>query len=1209
MDDLISYTIKGIVRGLPYYIKNKKNLDRILEPINALTINEKQCIVNSLVSQFDHTLPYNYVTNETELRSLSPFTFNADNNLVLNIRSVYGENVARYIFGYKPEAAVPNTFYMFSNLVPTNRFQDRSDYIYVDQSCYEKWLIPYEICEIAKSKNEALLTLPILLKHWEHFVDYMTSGEELKKRLISDLKRLNCNEYCERVQALQPSFYSQPAIDIESLGQKESYGVLYVHFLEEYYDLLRIRLNNDEIGLLLYKTIGETDLSNLNTKLPPLKSIQLGNVDNKGIKRVSFKDLPRPRDAPPAPPMPNFGISNLVPMNFKKPTQNWSSVTIQNPSNQNPSNQNPSNQNPSNQNPSNQSAFSQAMSKFVRPKDPPPSIPEKVLYIQKKGDSNYDDIPPKPKQDDSKRSLIEELTRFLKSKFSGGDSYTYKEDKDDVTKVDCGGFPDPELDFIKSSLPRLEKQSNSRLGSVDELKYRLFSNAKVGNFLNTPMFMKNARILHAILARNKHYFLEYKFKGYDIECFIVLDNVDIDAVRAYRTYFEMMRGLVFYMNENSSGSIASIPRENLMYIGLSVLTALNNFGYYVFRDLIAFRNYIDGFYTLTKRLNSDNTPVVSLYSSIHSVIHDFLDKTRVFVGGSEQGKAYDYHPHFNFFVHAYLLDVIRSHRKGEIREARYLSETMNNMPVKIFWDGISFDRLYNSFSLEKKYLYTVMYQTFFVDNKYEGSCFKTKYSSDMKDTRVVFLANEVTETLSVQQLLENLSNRVVRDMGREIDSNLLADELEKIFGNDVIRNIDKLKIVKDPSHVPVFIKAIQDKNLNLEPATVLEAILFFFAILEKLGFEVVKTFGKTNMKVVVKPAILRDNIARELRKYPDQAEMNQEFLERYGTMLERLFNQSSVEERGGSEINTEQTEIVISLPLQQAFTIDKDINADNVEKVFSSKEGILSKEIEDFNKGITLMINSNNISEDVIYRLVPYYIKEQIRLTSDLDESVDEKGGSSKIDSDVISIFLRRIEELSERSPMNNMLSEEDLTKAVDKFLQEKYIYSMDRLIPFYDNKISVGNGRDKAFLLLRHTLDTVNYMRTNMKIDLTDNIKMGLINIVRLKQNSDEYCYKVFIIIQYIRHMIEELYNKLKIQPENRTINFMEFSEFFKIINKKLKERDDKYKNIVSEKTLDYINKKLGTNYTSLPINSIDKTFLEIFDPEVKKVQLIKNP
>lgn len=1178
MDDLISYTIKGIVRGLPYYIKNKKNLDRILEPINVLTINEKQCIVNSLVSQFDHTLPYNYLTNETELRSLIPYTFNADNNLVLNIRSTYGENVSRYIFGYKPESAVPNTFYMFSNLLPTNKFQDRSDYIYVDQSCYEKWLIPYEICEIAKSKNEALLTLPILLKHWEHFLDYMTSGEELKRKIINDLKKLNCTEYCKKVEELQPSFYSQPLIDIESLGQKESYGVLYIHFLEEYYDLPRARLSNDEIGVLLYKTVGETDLSSLNTKLPPLQSIQLKDSDNKGFKHVTFKDYTRPSNPPPAPPMPNFGVSNLVPMNFKKPEQNWPNGSYP--------------------------------SKITRPKDPPPSVPEKILYLQKNGDinNNLNNITSKPKQDEGKRSLIEELTKFLKSKFSGGESYTYKEGKDDITKIDCGNFPDPELDFIKSTLPRLDKQSNSRLGSVDELKYRLFSNAKVGNFLNTPMFMKNARILHAILARNKHYFLEYKFKGYDIECFIVLDDVGIDSVRAYRTYFEMMRGLIFYMNENSSGSIASIPRENLMYIGLSVLTALSNFGYYVFGDLIAFRNYIDGFYTLTKRLNSDNTPVVSLYSSIHSVIHDFLDKTRVFVGGSEETKAYDYNPHFNFFCHAYLFDIIRSHKKGQPRNAGYLSETMNNSAIKIFWDGISFDRLYNSFSLEKKYLYTIMYQTFFVDNKYEGSILKTRYSSDLKDPRVVFLANAVTENLSVQQLLENLSNKVIKDMNQEIDSDWLASELEKIFGNDVIRNIDKLKIVKDPSHVPVFIKAIQDKNLNLEPATVLEAILFFFVILEKLGFDVVKTFGKTNMKVVVKPALLRDNIARELKKYPDQAEMNKDFLDKYGVMLEKLFERSSVEEKGGSGID--QSEIVISLPLQQTLINDKDINSNNVEKIFSSKEGILSKEIEDFNKGITLMINSDNISEDVIYRLVPYYIKEQIRLTSDLNESNDNSGGAvNTTDGDVISIFLKRIEELSDRAPLTNMLSEEDLTKEVDKFLQEKYIYSMDRLIPFYDNKISVGNGKDRTFLLLRHTLDTINYMRTNMKIDMSDNIKRGLVNIVKLKQNSDEYCYKVFIIIQYIRHMIEELYNRLKIQPENRTINFMEFSEFFKVINKKLKERDEKYKNLVSEKTLEYINKKLGTSYTSLPINSIDKTFLEIFDPDIKIVQLIKSP
>lgn len=1159
MEDLITGTIKGIITALPFYVKNKKNLDRIITPINVLWSNERQSVTNALVSQYDHTLPYNYLTNQTEVKSLMPIYPDADNNLILNIRSKYGENVARYIFGYKPQETnhTAHKYYMFSETVPTNRNTNVADHFYVDSSCYDNFLVPKELCLIAESRHSHLLSIPILLKHWDHFSEYMNDSDELKKKVLADLKRLNCNEYCKMLEKKAPTYYSQPSYEFDTLSQYDSYKILYVYFLELEYDLIKKRLSNEEIGLLLYKIVGDTDLSDLNVKLPPIKNIQNIDNGNRHLRQAQFKDIQRPE-------LP------------KRPI-------------------------------------------ISRPTIPPPPIPKKLLYLQKDEDvdGHYDDVaPPKNNETISKKpkSLIDELSAFFKTRFTAGERYNYNQEKDDIKEIDCGKFPDQELDILKVQLPHLNKASQVKLGSVDELKYRLFANARVGNFLNTPNFMSKIKILHAILARNKHFFLEYRFKDYDIECFVVIDHNEIDAIRAYRLYFEMLKSLIFYMNENSSGSIASIPRENLTYIGLSILCALNNFGYYIFGDLLAFRNYIDGFYTLTKRLNQENTPIVSLYSSIHSVIHDFLDKTKLFVGGSEAGKTFDYQPYFDFFEHAFILDILRSHKRGNIRERNYLSETMNNDPLKLFWDGISFDQLYNTFNIEKKFLYTIIYETFFIDNKYDGSVFKTSYSSDMKSPRVVFLANKITDTLSTYQLLDNLSRKVVKDINNEVDTERLTNELEKIFGPDVIRNVDKLKVVKDPSQVPAFVRAVQEKNLNVNSVTMLETLLFFFVILEKLGFKVNKKFAKSNLLVTIEPALLKENIAQQLNAFP-KTDLSNEFIEKYGTQLEYLLTNSLSyhnEMKAGSEVeaelndNSTKTELLIGLPKEHSLNIDFNITLDNIEQSFLNKEGPLGKEIEDLNQGLSLMINSDEITEDTIHRLVPYYIKEQIRLTSDLPQ---ETGGSIiNNDNDIISIFLQKVEDISQKINMSVPLTEEMISKTVDKFLQEKYIQSMDKLIPFYDNKICVSNGRDKPFLLLKHTLDTINYMRTNIKIDFSDSIKMGLVNIIKLKQNSDEYCYKVFIIIQYIRHMIEELYNKLKIQPNNRTINFDEFSVFFKVINKKLKERDDNYKNLVSEKTLSYINKRLGTNYIDIPTTNFDKTFMEIFDPRIQKVPLIKN-
>lgn len=1175
MSDYKSEVVKRIVKSLPFFIKNQNNLDRIIEPINVLKENEKQSIVNALVSQYDHTLPYNYLTNETDLESICPFVSNSDNNLVLNIRDNYDENVSRYIFGYKPKyiSESQSKYYKFSEIVPTIRNMKRSDYIYVDSSFYDKYIIPEELYIIAKNSDEILLTLPIILKHWEHMNEYMCESEELKKILLSQLKKLNCLKYYSMVERLVPNNYSRPNLEVEGLNKRESFLCLISYLLEENYKIIKKELNNDEIGFLLYNIVNGSDLSELNVKLPPTKTIDMLDISNKTVKQAPFKDTSDYYLTPiPAPPP-------LPAMN---------------------------------------------------------TYPEKVYLLDKNDDPNSDKVLNKvkefvdeqnvnriPKNQKPKWGLIEELTSYFKGKFNGGDSFTYNEDVDDVKTLDTGSFPDTELDVLKVIIPRLSKSLNIKISSAEELRYRLFFNAKFGNYFSDSNFKRRLKELTDIIKNNKTEFLEYKFKEYDVESFVILDKTGLDALKAYRLYFEMLRGLLFYMNQTSSGSISSIPRENLMYIGISLIVLLNNFGYYVFGDLLAFRNYIDGFYTLLKRINADEVPIVSLYSSIHSVIHDFLDKTKIFIGGGEGIKVYDYFPYFNFFKHVYVFDIISSSKKESIKNPSYNSETLNSKPIDIFWDGISFEDLYKHFNIEKKYIYTVIYETFFINNKLDGSVFETKYSSDFHfssnnpkhNPRVVFLANEIVENISTYTLLKNLSDRTVNDINKEVDVEYLTREIEKIFGNNAIRHTDRMKIIDNPSCVPAFLKAINNNTskVNLDSATLLETMLFFFVTLEKLGFNVQKTFAKTNMTIVIQPALLKSNIEKELGKYPNAvSELNKEFLNNYGDKLEALLNNSSAEIYAGSCNNDENyTKLIIKLPKPDELTIDSSVLEENTEQVILDRDGILKKEIDDFDRGIDLMLNSNTVNEDTMFRMVPYYIKEQIRFVSqDLsensqDSSEDEIGGN-KEQVNIVDLFLQKVRTLPFKQTNNNVLSEEEVSKTIDRYLKENYIQSMNKIIPFYDNQISVGNGRDKSFLLLKYTLDTINYMRTHMKLDLDQSIKTGIFDIIRLKQESDEYCYKIFILIKYIRHVTDDLYNRLRIQPENVVLNFTEFHSFFEMINKSLNDRNDQYKRIINEKTLSYIKNKLGTNYLRDINKDLHLSFLKLFNPNFSNKQTV---
>lgn len=1120
------------IRALPMFVKEKLNLGREILPMNFYKLNEKQAIINCLVSQYDYVLPYNYITNEYKKINISPIVLEPDNNLVMNVRNTYGENVAKYIFGYKNEnkSISKDKHYFFSKISNSMKNKNMADNIFLDESNYSDEIIILEELKRIAKKNNFLLILPLVIKYWSRICDCTNVSMEIKNAILNDLEAiLDIPKYKKLIQDLPVSeYYVVP--NWTTTDKKESLACLLTHFLTNNYLINSDFLMDDsQIGKMLTTILGNENMESLNISLPPSR---ISCVNNNPFKNNS----------------------KIAP-SIQLPTQNVEKFL-----------------------------FIQELGNKTK------VIPDifKNNISQEMGNKTKA-IPQEPENINKLEKGFSTLLKGIIGKLKGGgcennedNTYQYC-DKTDVATTDTSSFRDEEIKYRGIILPSLIKNNTSTLSNITSLKYKLFSYCKINSLTdNKEITNRLERLLEIFKNNPNHYFLEYNYKDYISETFVICGENDSEILEAYRLYFEI-NSIIMNKLSKDYKTIFEVPREFLELTACNVLVALNNFGFYNFKNLIVFREYMEEFYNLASRLNNETTPILSLHNSIQEIIEIFFRNTDILIGGATDN-VYEFDNKFDFWKHAYLLDALSYPQENQmcVTKTNELFNTMSD--YELFWSGITKER-YEEFSTTQKFILQRYCLTFFVNNDKEDGSKIIFENTCNQDDRVCFLAKMTGDNISTLDFLKKMSEKIEKENDSEIDLIDFSDKVENTFGSNVIITQDKLKYIDDPKKISPYISHQTQETEKIN--TILESTLFFFNLLEKLGYTITKDVSKTNIVAQISPALTISKIKELISK--NGSEKEGLFLEKMESLLNQILENDNNSAKGGS-INR------LSLLLPN----NHDINFEEGKL----ENDLILHEMEELEDGLEKLTRTNSLTIDNVYRLIPYFIKDQIKISNSLDFDVlqsNQRGGAlpNEEPENVFEIFLKKAKEVSDKIKNNKPIAtKEELEKSVDKFVQEKYINSLDYIVPYLDNKIRIGTQKDKEYYLLKQTLNSIEYLRKNYNTDFDQNVKNRIYELYLLKESFSIFVYNLYIITQYIKHVTEELYNSTKIMPEKKVIDLSTLNGMRSLI----KEKMDKVKNEkLGEKNVEYINKNLDSKFerTKDFKENVEKAFDEFFSKD----------
>lgn len=1145
------------IKALPMFAKNSLNLPRDILPVNFYSKNEKQAIINCLVSQYDHQLPYNYIKEQYKKNNILAITAEPNNNLVMNVRKEFGENVAKYIFGYSKKNINKDKYYFFSQISDSVKNNNVADNIFLDETNFsDESIILSELQSIAKN-NEFLLLIPLIIKHWTHITECTNRSDEIKKAILMDLKRIdNVNVYEKMITDLQISnYFVIPELDFND--KKKCVATLLTYFLMKNYSIpMDIPINDNMIGKLLMSLLGNRFPETLNITLPP--------KINADVKIIPLKNS----ESAPTVSLPH---TILVPPKISLPVQNKNLI------------------------------FQQLGEKTV-------VIPN-TLELKQSTD--------KYSPENGFMSIVKNLITKIKGGCESSKVYKYCEETD-VKNTDTSSFPDEELRYRGIILPSLSKQDTVPLTNINSLKHKLFSYAKINTLSENKEINGKLERLYQIFKNNtNHFFLEYNYNDYISETFVICGENEAEILEAYRLYFEITSIIIKKMIFDYK-TIFEVPKEFLELIACNILVAINNFAYYNFKDLIIFRDYMEEFYSLGSKMNSKNTPILSLHNSIQDLIEKFIVKTDILKGGSTE-LIYDFDEKFDFPKHAYFLDAC-SYGLGVSASCSLTGDFETVSDYELFWNGIKNTR-YEEFTVTQKFILQRYCLTFFVNDDDTDSGSKIIFENRLKSKdRVCFMAKLTGDNISTLDFMKTVSSKLTDENLEEIDIVDFSDKVENVFGSNVIIMQDKLRKLKDPKEIVPYIKVLSKENNKTN--TVLESVLFFFSLLEKLGYEVTKNISKTNIVAKISPSLSIDRIKQIVTKNGGETEM--QFIEK----MERIINDITNINDNKTYENVDKS-CNKNIPVGGGKTLSKinlllpnNTNVENTDQV--------SSEIYELEENLEKLIRTNELTIDNVFRLIPYYIKDQIKISKYFDfDSLDEKiGGASQIinetesvscsdknnddvdeiviiksennkENDVFNIFLEKAKRAAENVKKNNSVeSKEEMEKRVDKYVQERYINSLDYLVPYFDNKIQVGTNNDKEYFLMKQTLNCIEYLRKNYNTDLDQTIKNGVYGIYLLKEANSIFIYNLYIITQYIKHVTEELYASTKVMPARKVIDFTSLNGFRSLIKEKIeKNKTDK----ISLSNIDFINKKLDSKFqkTKLFKKHVETAFNDVFDED----------
>lgn len=702
-----------------------------------------------------------------------------------------------------------------------------------------------------------------------------------------------------------------------------------------------------------------------------------------------------------------------------------------------------------------------------------------------------------------------------------------------VEFIDTSCNTDPFVLENKISIPQMKKRPKVEIGSVSDLQYLLF-----GPWIN-PLsnFYKNKmEELYKILSSSEVYYTHYELFSMDFNSFVIIDS-DIDKViSAYMLYFNVLQELLTTANDDRARHLCGC-----------LIVALNNFGHFVFGDVKAFRFKLDNFYVLGSRFSQPIPSKVGLVSAAMDTIASFMKIFQDLVGGSTSEMSYDYTPvYFDFFKHVYLLELLAFKRKGTPIETGknvgYVS------PHDLFWFGVPL-KDFSNMSIETQSAYTKIYKVFFLDEM--NSRLSTSHVQGNMKGSVCMLSDRIMldKFYTTREVVDMVLNRV-NTLDKEVPIKDLVDVTEEEFGSPVISNSTALKTIDKNVLLPKAIDILSQRTTT-EPTTFLETFLFIFVLLEKMGFNVTKKNSATNIEVIVKPALMKQNL-ENIFNISNAPELNKGFVQKHRKFFEFIIDNSVVQQGGVSSSLFVSLETPVSSYKHQE-------QIENEKATLDEALGILER--------------TSSLSIDNLVRLVPSYVKQQRHIIARADRS-----GGSLTQGKIFQVFLDRVKvESKENIDRVNAIPDEIVIKNIDKYIQESHLKSLEHLILFYDNRIAVDDGKSNNFALFNYTFNTMRYLKS-INVEFDSEIKKDLTTYLLSRDIINEHCYRIFLVVQYIKNVMGSLFN-LGLLSSTNMLSVDGYKKFTAIIDERLKHKKTLFKSMLKHKVA-IINKKLNTNF-----------------------------
>lgn len=660
------------------------------------------------------------------------------------------------------------------------------------------------------------------------------------------------------------------------------------------------------------------------------------------------------------------------------------------------------------------------------------------------------------------------------------------------------------------------------------------------------------------LSKYDYYFEKYVFYNSEFEN----DNLQFNQIILEETsntetkeilylYFSILKYIENYFYVNSHKIKTPTFYSNIL--GAMFLTIIYNFditesGEYYYDNIISV--YGNLVYHVGKKLNNDN--ILYYINKLYKII-----KKGIFnkLGGSSSIQTYNiYEPsllkYHDLFSYIYILYAFSELKYEEYNNEKFMDVDIYKSDLinafGLFWDGIEYQK-FISLPLNVKYLLKNTCNLLYLSQTEEGTVANLNKKEAMQSIlRIGFLPKTINEKNILYDTLKTISYKVKTDTINEKDLIKFLGELNIILGNiNMADFIVKLKNFKKPHEALSFFQFSKLNNSNKESNTFIELIVFLYIFLPKIGFSIKQEFTKTNLRIKIEPKLTIENITKFIT---NDKSLDNDYKQALLTMISdnKKFFDFLIKSTMHLKVKTGgalQEDIDTSIDTSTLLFVLPNNNS-VIDNFQNDKIESFKNELNEIRSKLPLVIN-NEFNENYIYGLVPFFVKEQIKMVEEnkLFEKFDNidniKGGTIEIVDEII----KNIKVKGDRSPEIVAKDEEAIKRNINTILTEFKSNTLNHIVSFYDNKIQANNTTEH---LLKAIINNVDYIRRNYKFDLNEEDKERSFKILKKKEAIDKIIYETFITINYFKNILDIVHNRLGLSKEEATLTSEQIRDIY---------------------------------------------------------------